>query len=76
MINILSTIWKYWRRFGQFMGNWVGRVVLTIFYFTIFVPFALVVRLFQDPLALKQAPLNWVERTTRDLTLKDAGGQA
>lgn len=75
-MDTLRTIWKYWRRVGQFIGDWVGRIVLTIFYFTIFIPFALIVRFFQDPLAVKQAPLQWVERTTRDLTMKDAGRQA
>jgi hypothetical protein len=44
-----------------------------VFYFTLFVPFALGVRLFKDPLGLKVVgESKWLERKTTDLTLDDA----
>ena len=71
-MEILRKVWQTWKRIGQFIGDQVGRVVLTVFYFTLFIPFALGVRFFADPLAIR--PLNhakWLERQTHDLTLDD-----
>lgn len=69
----LRKIWHAWKRFGQFLGDLLGRTVLTIFYFTLFVPFALIVRLFMDPLALRpRSAAKWLERKTQDLTLEDS----
>jgi hypothetical protein len=71
-METLRKVWQTWKRIGQFIGDQVGRVVLTVFYFTLFMPFALGVRFFGDPLALR--PLGrtkWLERTTKDLTLED-----
>lgn len=65
--------WQAWKRFGQFMGDLIGRVVLTVFYFTLFMPFALGMRLLGDPLALHPRGLaKWLERKTHDLTLEDS----
>ena len=65
--------WQAWKRIGQFIGDQIGRLVLTVFYFTLFMPFALVVRFLLDPLAIR--PLSrakWLERRTQDLTLEDS----
>lgn len=65
--------WQAWKQIGQFIGDLIGRLVLTIFYFTLFMPFALGVRLFSDPLAIRlHGRAKWVERTTHDLTLEDS----
>jgi hypothetical protein len=72
-MDALRKGWQVWKRFGQFIGDLIGRVVLTVFYFTLFMPFALGVRFFGDPLALR--PLDrqkWRERKTQDLTLEDS----
>jgi hypothetical protein len=72
-MEALRKIWHAWKRIGQFIGDQVGRVVLTLFYFTLFVPFALAVRLFADPLAMRtHVRAKWLERTTHDLTLEDS----
>jgi hypothetical protein len=71
-METLRKVWEAWKRIGQFIGDQVGRVVLTIFYFTLFMPFALGVRFFKDPLALRPSGrTKWLERTTKDLTLED-----
>ena len=65
--------WQAWKRIGQFIGDVMGRLVLTVFYFTLFMPFGLGVRFFGDPLAIR--PLSrakWLERRTQDLTLEDS----
>jgi hypothetical protein len=73
-MNVLRKVWHAWKRFGQFMGDIVGRVVLTVFYFTLFMPFALGVMLFSDPLGLRSQSSRpkWLERKTHDLTFEDA----
>ena len=72
-MEALRKLWQAWKRFGQFIGDFIGRLVLTIFYFTLFMPFALGMRLLGDPLAIR--PLRrakWLERTTHDVTLEDS----
>ncbi len=53
-MSLLRSAWHAWKRFGQFIGNIVGRVFLTLFHFTIFAPFGIGVRLASDPLQLKK----------------------
>jgi hypothetical protein len=72
-MEALRKVWQAWKRFGQFMGDQIGRVVLTVFYFTLFMPFALGVRFFLDPLAMRTHDRpKWLERKTHDLTLEDS----
>ena len=72
-MQVLRKVWEAWKRFGQFMGDIFGRLVLTIFYFTLFMPFALGVRFFGDPLAIRPSShAKWLERKTHDLTLEDS----
>jgi hypothetical protein len=54
------------------MGDFIGRLVLTVFYFTLFMPFGLGVRFFGDPLALRpRGPSEWLVRTSKDPTIDD-----
>jgi len=71
-MNIFKRFWEGWKAFGQAMGNLLARVVLTIFYFTIFVPFGVGVRLFGDPLQIKSQPAEqWRPRATGDQKLEE-----
>ncbi|HRV96860.1 MAG TPA: hypothetical protein P5526_32190 [Anaerolineae bacterium] len=66
-------LWAGWKRFGEIIGNFLARIVLTIFYFTVFVPFAIGVRLLSDPLKIKELPAElWQPRTTGDQQLEEA----
>jgi hypothetical protein len=72
-MNTLRKVWLTWKRVGQFIGDQIGRVVLTLFYFTLLAPFGLGVRLQGDPLAIKRGrSATWLERTTRDREIADA----
>ncbi len=76
-MEVLKKIWHGWKRFGQFMGDLVGRVVMTLFYFTLLLPFGLIITLFGDPLDMKhkdKAPA-WQARTTGDRNLEEAQRQ-
>jgi len=76
-MEYLKKIWRAWMRFGHLMGDLVGRVVMTLFYFTILLPFGLIITLFSDPLDYKHKnkPPAWHARTTGDRTLEDARRQ-
>ena len=41
---LLKQLWKKWRAFGQVMGDFVARIFMTVFYFTIAIPFGIGVR--------------------------------
>lgn len=72
-MNYLRSVWDAWKKFGQAIGDFVARIVLSLFYFTIFAPFGLIVRLFIDPLNMKgRHPKGWLDRTTRDREIDDA----
>ncbi len=69
----LRKFWEVWKKFGQFMGDFIGRLVLTVFYFTVLLPFGLIVALFSDRLDTRRfTHPAWLDRKTSDLTMKDA----
>jgi hypothetical protein len=71
-MSFLKTAWKKWRAFGQVIGDFVARIVMTVFYFTVAVPFGIGVRLFKDPLHLKSKDSGWLPRETKPETIEDA----
>ena len=76
MKAILRGRWEAWKRIGRFIGDQIGRVVLTLFYFTLSMPFGLGVRLWGDPLAIRPGGrAKWLERRTQDLTINDSRRQ-
>ncbi|MEJ2013521.1 MAG: hypothetical protein P8X64_15015 [Anaerolineales bacterium] len=73
MMNILRRIWAGWKRLGGLIGDVVGRLVLTLLYFTIVLPFGLIARLTSDPLAVRHGrPASWLEREPVEGTLDEA----
>ena len=52
-ISFITTIWNRWKQFGQLIGDLFARIVLTILFFTVLMPFGIGVRLFGDPLKMK-----------------------
>jgi hypothetical protein len=76
MKEFLSKFWETWKRFGRFMGNIITRIILTILYFTIFVPFGIGARLFTDPLQIKgERSESWNKRETGDKNLEEIARQ-
>ncbi len=71
-MELLRTMWTMWRRFGRWMGDQVARVFLVAFYFTIALPFGLVVRFTQDPLDMRaKSDAGWVTRSANPQTLAE-----
>lgn len=69
--------WGKWRALSHNVGEFQGRVVLTIFYFTVVAPFGLARTYLADPLRLKRAnqTQGWLTRQPADLTLHGARRQ-
>jgi hypothetical protein len=57
------------------MGNYQGRVILAVFFFTVTMPFALGFRLFSDALHLKAQKPAWHERKTGEPSIDRAKNQ-
>jgi len=75
-MTFLKKFWAGWKKFGHFMGDLLARVVLTVFYFTILLPFGLLTTLLGDPLSIKsKAKPDWVKRETGDRDLVEARRQ-
>jgi hypothetical protein len=55
----LRRVWDGWKVFATGIGNYQGRLMFAFFYFVVVTPFGLGVRLFSDPLKVRQ-----VERAT------------
>jgi hypothetical protein len=60
---------RLWKRIVQTIGNLQARLLLTIFYAVVMLPFGLTVRFLFDPLRVKQRPTQWLDhpKETRDL---------
>ena len=72
MKDKLRAFWELWKRFGRLMGNLITRIILTLLYFTIFLPFGVGARLFTDPLQIKTSrDESWNQRQTGDKTLEE-----
>jgi hypothetical protein len=54
MLVFLRRLWEGWKRVGRKIGDFQARVLLTLFYFVILAPFAVIVRFKADPLGLKR----------------------
>ena len=71
-MRLLKQIWKKWREFGKAMGDVVARIVMTVFYFTVAIPFGIGVRLFKDPLNLRPGDARWLARESKRESIEDA----
>lgn len=69
--------WSRWQALSKKAGELQARIILTIFYFTVALPFGLALTYLADPLRLREQnrESGWHERQTRDLTLEDAKRQ-
>ncbi len=52
--QIKGNIWNQWKDFSLRMGSFQSRIVLSLFFFVFVFPFALITKIFIDPLKLKE----------------------
>jgi hypothetical protein len=58
---MLRKFWEAWKRIAQKIGNFQARVLLTIIYASLVLPFGLLTRLFADPLRVRRRPEGWID---------------
>jgi hypothetical protein len=62
-------------QFSERFGSMLSRVLLTVLYFGLLGPFALLYRLFADPLRIRPRESNWVDWRGGNDTLRAARRQ-
>ena len=76
----MRQLWKrfiaWWMPIAEAIGSFMNRLILSIFYFVIVLPFGLGVRLFSDPLELRpKRKTIWTKFSDRSKTLEDGRKQ-
>jgi hypothetical protein len=67
MSAAMRSLWERWKRFGRKIGDIQARLLLTFFYFVLMSPFALALRRWSDPLAIKSgSPRGWQPKVEQD----------
>jgi len=61
MLKMLKRLWEGWKGIAHKIGNFQARVLLTIFYAVLVLPFGIAARLFTDPLRIKRRPTEWLD---------------
>ena len=66
--------WARWKAIAHVIGNFQARVLLSLFYFLVVPPFALIVKVWKDPLRLRlhRGTSGWIERPAAE-TSSEAG---
>lgn len=57
----LNAFWNAWKRLAHKIGNFQARVLLTVLYVIVVLPFGLIIRLFSDPLRIRNRPTKWID---------------
>lgn len=75
---MLRKLWNRWKAIGQKIADFQARLILTLVYFIVVLPFGLLVRLLSDPLAVKNKSRTtmWIPKHVDDPTLENARRQA
>jgi len=56
-----KSLWAAWKQLAHRIGNFQARVLLTILYALVLLPFGICVRLFADTLRTNQRPAKWLD---------------
>lgn len=68
----VKRLWLKWNLFALRMGGFQSRIFLAIFFFLVVSPFAFMVKIFSDPLRIKDrnSGTRWVERIESKVNLE------
>jgi hypothetical protein len=75
MWDLLKRAWAGWKKIAHKIGNFQARVLLTIFYGVLVLPFGLAARWFSDPLRIKKKPTAWLDHPNEACDLEWARKQ-
>ena len=70
--NLLKKLLQNWKNFSERIGNFQSRIILSFFFFILVSPFALVVRIFSDPLRIKHLSdkSHWIPKKETKIDLE------
>ena len=72
-MGVLKKVWDGWVKVGHAIGDFIGRLILTILYFSIVAPFGLITRLLNDPMRIKgDGNPEWFTRSDSESTIDEA----
>ncbi len=68
-----KNLWETWKEFSKRMGAFQSRMLLSFIFFILIFPFALIVKIFSDPLNLKTrtSETHWQEKKGPSSNLED-----
>jgi hypothetical protein len=67
IVGSVRQLWARWKRIARKIGDFQARALMTVFYFAVLGPVALVTRGRSDPLAIKATtPRGWLDIETKD----------
>lgn len=75
MLQGLKKLWEGWKKIAHVIGNFQARILLTIIYSVLILPFGLAVRAFSDCLHTKKRLLKWLDHPPIPNTLEEARRQ-
>ena len=68
----MKKLWENWKKLAKKIGDFQARLILTVLYFVIVGPFALVIRWGADPLSIKsRAAQGWRTRAEPEDSPRD-----
>lgn len=67
----LKSIWDKWLHFGRLVGDYIGKVILSVFYFTIALPFGLFARFGSNALDISGQE-RWLPKKSIEVTIERA----
>jgi hypothetical protein len=66
VVQNLKALWSAWKRLAHKIGDFQARVLLTILYAIVVLPFGVAARIFSDPLNIKNRPAKWTDHTPEE----------
>ena len=72
---MLKRLWQRWKQIAHAVGTFQARVLLTVFYAVVVLPFGIFARLFSDSLRIKSNPTQWLEHPSETHDLRWAKRQ-
>lgn len=68
----MKKLWENWKNLAKKIGDFQARLILTVLYFVVVAPFALIVRFAADPLSIKpRAAQGWRTRAEPEDSPRD-----
>ena len=74
---LASRSWARWKAIAHVIGTFQARLLLSLFYYLVIPPFAIVLKILRDPLALRpgQGTSFWIDRADIDPSLESSRRQ-